>query len=148
MEWLFFLMIGFGLGYWFRNQKANTPVEKHKPQNSSMTYQQKIMRKAQHQSDSDRIRELNKLNRNESVFLRLLKQTFVDYEIQIKQKRFYLIDQDQMPCAIFEYRDGKKSLKMMDQEDGLPLFLYKGLISSEALKQDYLYISQNQNVRI
>lgn len=141
MELLLFLIIGFAIGYWFRSLKTPPASKKTSSQYTAMTYHQKMIDKIQHQSDSDRIRELNKLNRNESVFLRLLKQTFTGYDIQIKQKRFYVVDQDRMPCAIFEYRDGKKPLKMVDREDGLPLYLYKGLISSEELKQDYLNIN-------
>ena len=77
------------------------------------------------------------LSANQSIFLRLLKQTFSADEIAIKQQRFIVLDQDKMPYAIFEYREGHQPSKLVDQEDGLPLFLYKGLLSSDALKQDY-----------
>ena len=98
-----------------------------------------------HQSDSDRIRELNKLSTNQRVFLHLLKQTFVDYELAIKDSRFIVLDQDYFPIAIFEYRDGRQSSKLVDQEDGLPLHLYKALISSEELKKDFFtLISHNK----
>ena len=102
-----------------------------------MTHQQKLQLKSYHQTDSDRIRELNLLSANESVFLRLLKQTFIDFDIAIKQKRFIVLDKDKMPCAIFEYRDGTQAIKLVDCEDGIPLHLYKGLISSSELKVDY-----------
>ena len=39
--------------------------------------------KAHHQSDSDRIRELNRLDTNQSIFLRQLKQNFQEHEIAI-----------------------------------------------------------------
>ncbi len=45
--------------------------------------------------------------------------------------------------AIFAYSDGSQAMKLVDQEDGLPLFfLYKGLISSDELKQDYFSITE------
>ena len=98
--------------------------------------------KSFHQTDADRIREINLLSRNQSTCLRLLKQTFSEYDVAIKQRRFILLDADQMPRAIFEYRDGTRAMKVVDTEDGLPLHLYKGLISSDALKQDYLNINK------
>ena len=105
-----------------------------------MTNQQKLHLKIHHQNDSDRIRKLKELSRNQSVFLRLLKQTFINHDIAIKQRRFIILDRDYMPCAIFEYRDGTQAIKLMDHEYGLPLYRYKGLISSDKLKQDYLNI--------
>ena len=136
------LLFAFALGYWVRSLKQEkTSTQTHKTRNASMTYQDRLKFKAQHQTDSDRIRELNKLNTNESVFLRLLKQTFTDYDIAIKQKRFFILNRDALPCAIFEYRDGTVAMKLVDQEDGLPLYLYKGLLSSDQLKQDYIHIT-------
>lgn len=58
------------------------------------------------QTDSKRIRKLNKLSRNQSDFLRLLKQTFINPDIAIKQQHFILLDRDSIPYAIFKYRDG------------------------------------------
>ncbi|WP_227554358.1 hypothetical protein [Acinetobacter lanii] len=55
-----------------------------------------------------------------------------------------MLDRDAMPLAIFEYRDGVTARKLTDVEDGIPLHLYKGLLSSEALKQDYLNIISQQ----
>ncbi|CAB1211883.1 hypothetical protein [Acinetobacter bouvetii] len=143
---LIFLVLGFVLGYFVRGLKANTHSTKviYKSMPAANTYQQKLLLKSHHQTDSDRIRELNQLNRNQSVFLRLLKQTFTHHEIAIKQTRFIILDRDYMPCAIFEYRDGTQAMKLIDQEDGLPLYLYKGLISSDELKQDYLSIISTQ----
>lgn len=135
---LILITFGFLLGFLFKSlmKKSENPQTKRQYLRP-LTHQQKLHLKSYHQTDSDRIRELNLLSASESVFLRLLKQTFVDFDIAIKQKRFIIIDQDKMPCAIFEYRDGNKAIKLIDQEDGLPLHLYKGLISSAELKQDY-----------
>ena len=47
-----------------------------------------------------------------------------------------MLDRDYFPMAIFEYRDGKVPMKLIDQEDGLPLHLYKAMISSDELKKD------------
>ncbi|WP_298144764.1 hypothetical protein [uncultured Acinetobacter sp.] len=41
-----------------------------------------------------------------------------------------------MPLSFFEYQDGIHPIKLVDQEDGIPLHLYKALLSSEALKED------------
>ena len=140
------LCLGFLAGYRVRSSmlaKLNTqknPISK-KVTPQAKTQLQRVYLKAVHQTDSDRIRELNLLSKNQSVFLRLLKQTFIDYDIAIKQQRFIVVDRDAMPIAIFEYRDGTMARKITDVEDGIPLHLYKALLSSEALKQDYLNIT-------
>lgn len=132
------LLLGFILGFFVKSHlNKSQPQQKKRPYYRPLTHQQKLQLKSFHQTDSDRIRELNRLSANESVFLRLLKQTFIDFEIAIKQKRFIVLDKDKMPCAIFEYRDGVQAIKLVDQEDGIPLHLYKGLISSSELKIDY-----------
>ena len=100
--------------------------------------------KAHHQSDSDRIRELNRLDTNQSIFLKQLKQNFQEHEIAIKNKRFIILDKDRMPRAIFEYRDKTKTMKLVDRKDGIPPFLYKGLISTDALEEDHLSIISTQ----
>ena len=129
------LILGFILGYLFKGTTQPT-AQKRRSFATPTTQQQRLYIKAMHQQDSDRIRELNLLSANQSVFLRLLKQTFPQYEIAIKQQRFLLLDADHMPIAIFEYRDGINPIKLVDVEDGIPLHLYKGLLSSDALKQD------------
>jgi hypothetical protein len=135
------LILGFLVGYVIRGLTKEKPVNKViRRYSAPLTYQQKLQLKSQHQNDSDRIRELNELSRNQSVFLRLLKQTFINHDIAIKQQRFIILDRNSMPCAIFEYRDGTHAIKLMDHEDELPLYLYKGLISGDELKQDYLNI--------
>ena len=130
------LIFGFILGYLVRGPQKQKPKTRVATAPRPMTQQQHLYMKAMHQSDSNRIRELNLLSANQSVFLRLLKQTFPDYEIAIKQQRFLLLDQDHLPLAIFEYRDGINPIKLVDQEDGIPLHLYKGILSSDALAQD------------
>lgn len=135
---LILLILGFILGFFTRGliSKPTYQQKKHSYYRP-LTHQQKLQLKSFHQTDSDRIRELNLLSTNESSFLRLLKQTFIDFDVAIKQKRFIILDKDKMPCAIFEYRDGTQAIKLVDKEDGIPLHLYKGLISSSELKIDY-----------
>lgn len=62
------------------------------------------------------------------------KHQFTDYKLIIKDKRFYIADQDNYPIGIFEYRDGTKELKVKDSEDGIPVFLYKAILSKKLLK--------------
>lgn len=138
------LVMGFALGYAFKAKCMPHPeANPNKKVSLPQSYQRKLQLKAQHTSDSDRIRELNVLSTNQSVFLRLLKQTFSDHDISIKHHRFIVLDRDRLPCAIFEYRDGVQPMKLIDQEDGLPLFLYKGLLSSDELKSDYIKIKSS-----
>lgn len=109
MDLLFFLLVGFALGYWVRSFKKphSTQVSKRKV-TQPLTHQQRLQFKSHHQTESDRIRELNKLSTNQSVFLRLLKQTFLEYEIAIKQKRFIILDRDQMPLLFLSIETGHK----------------------------------------
>ncbi len=135
---LFFFILGLALGYAFRSMKSEpTKPNTIRRYQSQMTHQQKLYLKSMHQTDSDRIRELNKLSSNQSIFLRLLKQTFIDFDIAVKDNRFIVLDRDYFPMAIFEYRDGKVPMKLIDQEDGLPFHLYKAMISSDELKKDH-----------
>ena len=101
-----------------------------------LNYNERQRAKLNHQSDADRIRELNLLSPNESKFMRLLQHQFTENKIIIKDRRFYIADQDNYPIAIFEYRDGTKQLRVKDKEDGLPVFLYKAILSSKALAED------------
>lgn len=138
-------IIGFCLGYYIRGQKQPVPqrpaIQNQAPQRSHV---QRLYSKSQHYSDSDRIRDLNQLSTHQAAFLRLLKQTFFNYEVSIKQQRFFILDQDKIPLAIFEYRDGTQSFKAMDYEDGIPVYTYKALISSEALQQDLEMLLQQR----
>lgn len=142
---IIFFVLGVCLGYYIRGQKQSAPqqpaIQTQPPQHSQV---QRLYSKSQHHSDSDRIRDLNQLSTHQAAFLRLLKQTFFNYEVSIKQQRFFILDQDKMPLAIFEYRDGTQSFKAMDYEDGIPVYTYKALISSEALQQDLEMLLQQR----
>lgn len=131
------LIFGFIVGYLYRDSR---PVEKNnnkiKTKNVYLSYNERQRAKLSHQSDADRIRELNLLSANESKFMRLLQHEFTEHKVIIKDKRFYIADRDNYPIAIFEYRDGNKELRVTDKEDGIPLFLYKAILSSEAIAED------------
>ena len=136
---IFCLIFGFISGYLYRNSKSEPLQEKQtiqRTKNVYLSYNERQRAKLNHQSDADRIRELNLLSPNESKFMRLLQHQFTEYKLIIKDRRFYIADQDNYPIAIFEYRDGTKQLKVKDKEDGLPVFLYKAILSSDALAED------------
>lgn len=136
---IFCLIFGFILGYLYRSSKTPKLEEKEINQRTKhiyLSYNERQRAKLNHQSDADRIRELNLLSPNESKFMRLLQHQFTEYKLIIKDRRFYIADQDNYPIAIFEYRDGTKKLRVVDKEDGLPVFLYKAILSSEALAED------------
>lgn len=136
---IFCLIFGFILGYLYRNSKTTKLEEKEINQRTKhiyLSYNERQRAKLNHQSDADRIRELNLLSPNESKFMRLLQHQFTEHKLIIKDRRFYIADQDNYPIAIFEYRDGTKKLRLVDKEDGLPVFLYKAILSSEALNED------------
>ncbi|SDB92737.1 hypothetical protein [Acinetobacter boissieri] len=133
-------LLGFILGKTSRRDQVQNPVNKeHK---KGYSYSERQYRKVVYLSDADRIRALNLLSANASVFLRLLKQEFPHCSVVVKNKRFFIVDRDQYPIAIFEYRDGEHAMKTMTIEDGLPLFLYKGVISAEKIKQDANLITE------
>ena len=144
MSGLILLLIGLFVGYWFGRNTAPKPEPTksyHRPK--TYTYEQRQRMKVIYQSDAERIRELNTLSSNDSIFLRILKQEFHPKEIVVKQKRYFVVDRDHFPIAIFEYRDGTQVFRNKDFEDGLPLFMYKGLLSSDAIKEDAEEIQQN-----
>lgn len=132
------LILGFAAGYLYRNSKSDKNKEKQtiKSKNVYLSYSERQRAKLNHQNDADRIRELNLLSPNESKFMRLLQHQFTEYKLIIKDRRFYIADQDNYPIAIFEYRDGTKELRLKDNEDGLPLYLYKAILSSDAIAED------------
>ncbi|WP_335986817.1 hypothetical protein [Acinetobacter bereziniae] len=136
---IFCLIFGFIAGYLYRNSKSE-PIKENKQNQKTkhvyLNYNERQRAKLNHQSDADRIRELNLLTPNESRFMRLLQHQFTEYKLIIKSRRFYIADNDNYPIAIFEYRDGTKPLRVVDKEDGLPVFLYKAILSSEALGED------------
>ena len=138
-------LAGFLMGYAYHaNQTQNAAKTINRKTQPPSTHQQRLNLKAQHQSDSDRIRELNRLSNNQSIFYRLLQNTFIDFPISVKNNRFIVLDHDHFPMAIFEYRDGQVPLKVIDQEDGLPLHLYKALISTDELKADLARLRSHQ----
>lgn len=143
---IFCLIFGFTIGYLWRDsrpEKRQKEAPKTKTRNIYLSYNERQRTKICHQSDAERIRELNLLSTNESKFMRLLQHQFIEYKLIIKDKRFYIADQDYYPIAIFEYRDGTKALRLQDQEDGIPVFLYKAILSSKALEEDKLSLSTN-----
>ncbi|BBL20630.1 hypothetical protein F939_01786 [Acinetobacter radioresistens DSM 6976 = NBRC 102413 = CIP 103788] len=141
---LFCLIFGFTVGYlWRDSQSEKIKKEKTKVKNRNiyLSYNERQRAKIYHQNDAERIRELNLLSTNESKFMRLLQYQFTEHKIIIKDKRFYIADQDYYPIAIFEYRDGTKELKVKDNEDGIPVFLYKAILSSESILEDKLSLN-------
>lgn len=133
------LIIGFILG---RNTTDKKTRETQAGTKRTYTYNQRQYLKVMYSSDADRIRELNLLSANDSVFLRLLKQEFSNKDVVIKNKQFFIVDSDKFPIAVFEYRDGMNGMRTMTIEDGLPLFLYKGILSSEKIREDAKLIAE------
>ena len=144
MSGLFLLLIGIFIGFFMGRSsvKKKTEREPIKPIKRTYTYNQRQYLKVMYSSDADRIRELNLLSANDSVFLRLLKQEFSKKDVVLKNKRFFIVDGDKFPIAIFEYRDGTNGMRTMTVEDGLPLFLYKGILSSEKISEDAKLIDE------
>ena len=141
---IFCLIFGFTIGYLWRDSRPEKKKQAStKTRNIYLSYNERQRAKIRHQSDAERIRELNLLSTNESKFMRLLQHQFTDYKLIIKDRRFYIADQDYYPIAIFEYRDGTKELKLKDQEDGIPVFLYKAILSSEAIEEDKLSLNSH-----
>lgn len=131
------LIFGFTIGYLWRDSRREESKKVHtKTRHVYLSYKERQIEKIRHQSDAERIRELNLLSTNESKFMRLLQHQFTDYKLIIKDKRFYIADQDNYPIGIFEYRDGTKELRVKDNEDGIPVFLYKAILSNEAIEND------------
>lgn len=138
---IFCLIAGFIIGYLYRDSKEpkKEPVKK---QVRTLTYADRQKAKVTYTTDLDRVRELNHLSQNENKFMRMLQHEFNEYQIIVKNKRFYVVDPDNYPIAIFEYRDGTKSIKTQDIEDGLPLFLYKALLSRKSIQEDKLSLNK------
>lgn len=131
-----FIILIFCLGIWIGRKTAPKKTEEQSKQKKQYSFSERQHQKVLYASDVERIRELNTLSATESMFLRQLKQAFLQHEIVIKKKRFFIVDKDRFPVAIFEYRDGKQIFKTFDIEDGLPVFLYKGLISNDGIRED------------
>lgn len=134
MSHIIFLIFGIAIGYFIGiNKKKEEPVIKRR---RIMSYSERQLAKIKYETDSDRIRQLNLLSPNESKFMRLLQHEFEKQKVIVKDRRFYIADQDNYPIAIFEYRDGTKQIKSKDIEDGLPIFIYKSIISKEEIRKD------------
>ena len=140
------LILGFIIGYIYRDSRSKKKEEKSiksKTRNVYLSYNERQRAKIRYLNDVDRIRELNLLSHNESKFMRLLQHQFLEHKLIVKDRRFYIADQDNYPIAIFEYRDGTKDLKVKDTEDGLPVFLYKAILSSDAIAEDKMALDSN-----
>lgn len=140
------LILGFIIGYIYRDSRSKKKEEKSiksKTRNVYLSYNERQRAKIRYLNDVDRIRELNLLSHNESKFMRLLQHQFLEHKLIVKDRRFYIADQDNYPIAIFEYRDGTKELKVKDTEDGLPVFLYKAILSSDAIAEDKMALDSN-----
>lgn len=134
---IFCLIVGFIIGYLWRDSRPKKEkVTVQKTRNVYLSYNERQREKIRYYNDADRIRQLNLLSPNESKFMRLLQHQFEDQKLIVKDRRFYIADQDNYPIAIFEYRDGSKELKVKDAEDGIPVFLYKAILSSDAIAED------------
>ncbi|MEJ5204242.1 hypothetical protein [Acinetobacter junii] len=138
MSQLIFLIIGIAIGYFIG---INKKIEKKEiKQKRTITYIEKMKAKINYENDAERIRQLNLLSPNESKFMRILQHEFIDQKIIVKDKRFYIADEDNYPIAIFEYRDGSKEIRTKDQEDGIPLFMYKAILSAKKISKDKIEI--------
>lgn len=134
---IFCLILGLIIGYLWRDSKPEKSKEtQQKTRNVYLNYNERQREKIRYHNDADRIRQLNLLSPNEGKFMRLLQHQFEDHKLIVKDRRFYIADQDNYPVAIFEYRDGTKQLKVEDVEEGTPVFLYKAILSSEAILED------------
>lgn len=138
-------LLGFVAGWLFREsyiprQQKNIPEKK-----GDLNYHERQIAKVRYGSDIERIRELNLLSHNQNIFMRILQHQFIDHRIVVKDQRFYITDKDNYPFAIFEYRDGKGHLTLKGKEDGLNLFLYKAIISSDAIAEDKRFILGESN---
>jgi len=134
MSQLIFLILGIAIGYFIgTNKKKETKREKR---TRTISYTERQKAKVRYENDSDRIRQINLLSPNESKFMRMLQHEFTNQKVVTKDNRFYIADLDDYPIAIFEYRDGTKQIKSEDKEDGIPIFIYKSILSSEKINQD------------
>ena len=140
---IFCLILGLIIGYLWRDSKKDNLSQKERVQTRKvyLSYSERQREKIRYVNDADRIRQLNMLSTNESKFMRLLQHQFEKQQLIVKDRRFYIADQDNYPIAIFEYRDGTKELRIKDSEDGLPLFLYKAIISSKAIEEDKISLN-------
>lgn len=80
-----------GLSFWLGRITAPKKPQKPevKPRARTYTFNERQRLKVMYATDADRIRELNALSKNESAFLRLLRQEFSPNDVIVKQKRFF-----------------------------------------------------------
>lgn len=140
---LIFLLIIFGIGFWLGRKTApKRNAESQSSPRRALGYGERQRLKVMYKSDADRIREINTLSAKEGAFFTALKREFADKSVVIKNKRFFIVDNDGYPIGIFEFRDGTKPLRADDIEDGLPVFMYKGTMSIEAIREDKQRIAE------
>lgn len=134
---VFFL--GVVIGYLIKQTKETKTTDEYKQKRSkikSLTYEERQRQKILYKTDADRIREINLLSQNESKFMRILQHVFSEYNIIVKNRRFFIVSKECYPLAIFEYKDGNLKMRFEDKEDGLLLFFYRGMLSHESIEQD------------
>lgn len=128
--------MGFVAGWLFRESYIPNRQESKIVKKSSLNYHERQLAKVEYDNDIERIRQLNLLSHNQNTFMRILQHEFIEYSIVVKDQRFFITDKDNYPFAIFEYRDGVGQLMLKGEEDGLNLFLYKAILSSDAVAED------------
>lgn len=138
-------LLGFVAGWLFRESYIPRPQKNMPEKKDNLNYHERQIAKVRYESDLERIRQLNLLSHNQNIFMRILQHQFIDHRIVVKDQRFYITDKDNYPFAIFEYRDGKVHLSLKGKEDGLNLFLYKAIISSDAIAEDKRFILGGAN---
>ncbi|EPF6483048.1 hypothetical protein [Acinetobacter baumannii] len=126
--------MGFIAGWLFKG--TYTPKEHNLEPVNTLTFCERQLAKVKYVSDAERIRELNLLSANQSKFYRILQHEFNQHELVVKNKRFYVIDKDFYPLSVFEYRDGLQRLRLSGVEDGLRFFMYKAILSKDAIAED------------
>lgn len=139
---LIFVLIVFGVGFWLGRKTSPKPHEREPVAKRVTSLSERQRQKVIYVSDADRIREINTLSAKEGAFFTALKREFSDKSVVIKEKRFFIVDSDGYPVAIFEFRDGTKPLRADDIEDGLPVFMYKGTMAVEAIREDKQRITE------
>lgn len=126
------VLFGYLIGRLHGSFKQPATIEENSEQTNYKTRQ---INKIRYVSDSDRIKELNALSAIESNLYRLIKNGFPDFEVTIKSKRFFVVDADGYPIAIFEYHAGRQKFKAVSEEDGVPIFIYKAQFNSTDIKE-------------
>lgn len=139
---LIFILIIFGVGFWIGRKTAPKPHEREAVAKRPISFNERQRQKVMYVSDADRIREINTLSAKEGAFFTALKREFANENVVIKNKRFFIVDNDGYPIAIFEFREGTKPLRADDIEDGLPVFMYKGTMAIEAIREDKQRIAE------